>query len=535
MGKGQEDRLLFEGKAITKHFGAFTANDQVDFQIKAGEIHALLGENGAGKSTFVKMIYGVLQPDDGQFFFEGKAISLSGPQAARQMGIGMVFQHFSQFDALTVAENIQLAMPKGETLDSLSMRIETLSKSYGIPISADKLVADLSVGEQQRVEILRCLLQSPKLLIMDEPTSVLTPQETDQLFAVIRQLADEGCAILFISHKLDEIKTLCDRATILRGGKMIGTIDSKKISKKEIAEMMVGTSVSDVARQTGTISGEVICEVHNLNRPADGPFDVALHDIDFTLQAGQILGVAGISGNGQDELMGALTGEWRNPDLCERLEIDGIDVRHLSPEGRRQAGAGFIPEDRNGHAAALSMTLSDNTLMTNHGKARFANKGFVNHQALRDATAHIRQEFDVRSAGDDPLAGSLSGGNLQKFVVGREIIKTPKVLFVSQPTWGVDIGAAQLIRKALLELAKQGSAILLISQDLEELFAISSHMAVLHHGRLSKTEAVEEMSAQKVGLLMGGTDDSTGAPHNKASHNHEGPMNAGHDHKEQAS
>ena len=498
------DTPLFEAQHITKHFGDFTANDAVDFSIEAGEIHALLGENGAGKSTFVKMVYGVLQPDEGAFYFQGQPVTISGPQAARAMGIGMVFQHFSQFEALSVAENIQLAMDGSESLESLSRRIESLSQSYGIPIAADKLVADLSVGEQQRVEILRCLLQNPKLLIMDEPTSVLTPQETEQLFTVIRQLADEGCAILFISHKLDEIKVLCERATILRGGKKIETLASKAHSKHEIAEMMVGQSITNITRQAGEVGGNAIFEAKGLSRPAAGPFDVALLDIDFTLYEGQVLGIAGISGNGQDELMGALTGEWRDGNAIECLTISGEDLRHLTPEARRQKGVGFIPEDRNGHAAVPAMRLTENTLMTSHSTPEMKKRGFIRHEAVAAKTAQIIADYDVRTPEADPLASSLSGGNLQKFVVGREISRRPKVLIVSQPTWGVDIGAAQLIRSALLSLAQQGSAIFLISQDLEEIFAISSHIAVLHDGHLSPTYPLEEMTPERVGLLMGG-------------------------------
>ena len=495
---------LFQAQAITKQFGDFTANDAVDFSIKKGEIHALLGENGAGKSTFVKMIYGVLQPDSGHFTFEGAPIAITGPQAARNMGIGMVFQHFSQFAALSVAENIQLALDGTDSLESLSARIESLSKAYGIPIAPDKMVADLSVGEQQRVEILRCLLQDPKLLIMDEPTSVLTPQEIEQLFTVIKKLADEGCAILFISHKLDEIQSLCQSATILRGGKKIATIDTTAHSKQEIAEMMVGSAITTVTRQAAAMSKDCIFKANGLVRPADGPFATALHDIAFELHKGQILGIAGISGNGQDELMELLTGEWRHQASVGELSIDGIDLRALAPEARRQNGIGFIPEDRNGHAAVPAMSLTENTLLTDHGSAAYTKNGFIQNEALGAATSQIIAQFDVRTAASDPLASSLSGGNLQKFVVGREILKSPKVLFVSQPTWGVDVGAAQLIRAALLELAKQGSAIFLISQDLEEIFAISSHIAVLHKGRLSQTYPLEEMSAESVGLLMGG-------------------------------
>lgn len=499
---------LFEAQAITKHFGQFTANDAIDFAIEPGEIHALLGENGAGKSTFVKMIYGVLQPDEGQFFFEGKPVTLKGPQATRQMGIGMVFQHFSQFEALTVAENIQLALDGSENLAGISEKIERLSASYGIPIEADKLVADLSVGEQQRVEILRCLLQNPKLLIMDEPTSVLTPQEIEQLFAVVKQLASEGCAILFISHKLDEILTLCPKATILRGGKKITTITTKEHTTRQIAEAMVGTSIGDVKRDKTKIGTDALLQVRSLNRPADGPFDTALYDINVSLYAGQILGIAGISGNGQDELMAALTGEWVGAGDAGVITIADAPIANLGPEARRQKGLGFIPEDRNGHAAVPEMSLVENTIMTAHGTRlgddKFVKQGLLQNALLHERTNDIISAFDVRTQGASARASSLSGGNLQKFVVGREIIKRPTILIVSQPTWGVDVGAAQLIRQALLELAEAGSAIFLISQDLEEIFALSSHIAVLHEGHLSPCFTAADMTAEKVGLLMGG-------------------------------
>jgi len=501
---------LFEAVNVDKRFGEFVANDDVSFLINPGEIHALLGENGAGKSTFVKMIYGLLQPDRGQFFWNGAPVVVRGPHQARDLGIGMVFQHFSLFDALTVAENIQLAMPRGEAIASLASRIRDISRAYGIPVDPDTRVHNLSVGEQQRVEIIRCLLQDPKLLIMDEPTSVLTPQETDQLFQVLRQFADNGMAVLFISHKLDEIRALSSRATVLRHGKVVGSVSTKGKTSRQLAEMMIGTKVKDVARQKAPARPKALFVLERLNRPRDTAFSVALKDISVTANAGEILGIAGIAGNGQDELMAALIGEWRG-DKAGVMRLDGVDISRTGPSGRRMAGIGFVPEERNGHAAVPSMSLADNALLTSHALNDTVRGGLVDLGKMRDKAAAIARAFDVRLPGPNPLASALSGGNLQKFVVGREIIKAPRLLIVSQPTWGVDVGAAVAIREAMLDLARNGSAVIMISQDLEEIFAISHRIAVLHDGTLSAAMPAAGLTADKVGLLMGGSDQAAGA------------------------
>ena len=500
---GSHPQPLFEAVGITKKFGDFTANDDVSFRIHPGEIHALLGENGAGKSTFVKIAYGLLQPDKGRLFWNGEIVSIRGPQQARQLGIGMVFQHFSLFDALTVAENIQLAMPAGESIASLSARISGISKDYGIEVDPAARIHNLSVGQQQRVEIIRCLLQDPKLLIMDEPTSVLTPQETEQLFSVLRRFAENGLAVLFISHKLDEIRALTSRATVLRRGQNVGSVTTKGRSNRELAEMMIGTKVKDVARQRAPANAEILFEVKGLNRAKANAFSVALRNISIAAHAGEIFGIAGIAGNGQDELMAALTGEWRaqQPGV---IALDGIDISISGPAERRVAGMGFIPEERNGHAAVPSMSLADNALLTNHSLAGVVRGGVLDLAGMRAKAAAIAADFDVRLPEPNPLASSLSGGNLQKFVVGREIIKVPRVLIVSQPTWGVDVGAAVFIRTAMQELAAKGSAVVMISQDLEEIFAIAHRIAVLHDGVLSPAVSATKLTAERVGLLMGG-------------------------------
>ena len=502
---------LLAASGIFKHFGDFTANDDVSFQIEEGEIHALLGENGAGKSTFVKMVYGLLQPDAGSLEWRGEPTTIRSPQHARDLGIGMVFQHFSLFQALTVVENIALALPGGESLESLSARVRQMSTEYGIGVDPDARIHNLSVGEQQRVEIVRCLLQGPSLLIMDEPTSVLTPQETIQLFEVLRRFSENGVAILFISHKLEEIRSLTKRATVLRRGRNVGTVNSASKSSKQLAEMMVGSSVGDIDRQARPKSDpDILFEVRGLDRPPATSFATPLRDLSFAARAGEVLGIAGIAGNGQDELMEALTGEWagRGHDV---IRIDGDDITANGPAERRQRGMGFVPEERNGHAAVPSMTLADNALLTSHSLGGTVGRGVIDAEACRDMAATVARDFDVRLPQENPMASALSGGNLQKFVVGREISKRPKVFIVSQPTWGVDVGAALFIRRAMLDLAEAGSAVVMISQDLEEIFAISHRIAVLHDGAISAPMVTADVTAETVGLLMGGSMPLDGA------------------------
>ena len=502
---------LLKATGIFKHFGDFTANDDVSFSISRGEIHALLGENGAGKSTFVKMIYGLLQPDSGQFEWQGAPVVIRNPQHARDLGIGMVFQHFSLFQALTVVENIALAMPPGEPLDDLADRVRAMSSEYGIGVDPDARVHNLSVGEQQRVEIVRCLLQDPSLLIMDEPTSVLTPQESKQLFDVLRRFADSGVAILFISHKLEEIRALTERATVLRRGQNVGTVDSRKKSSKQLAEMMVGSTVGEIARQARPDSGSAsLFEVRDLNREPASAFATPLHGLSFAARGGEVLGIAGIAGNGQDELMEALTGEWTGGNAAA-IRVESQDIGTAGPARRRQLGIGFVPEERNGHAAVTTMTLADNALLTSHSQGHVVRRGVIDGAQTVQKAAEIAAAFDVRLPGENPLASALSGGNLQKFVVGREIAKRPRVFIVSQPTWGVDVGAALFIRRAMLELAAAGSAVIMISQDLEEIFAISHRVAVLHEGTLSDPMVTADVTAETVGLLMGGSLPPDGA------------------------
>ncbi|MDD2868580.1 ABC transporter ATP-binding protein [Neomegalonema sp.] len=496
-------RPLFEARGIVKRYGSFTANDHVDLTILPGERHALLGENGAGKSTFVKMIYGALQPTEGEFFWEGEPLRLSGPAEARRLGIGMAFQHFSVFEGLSALENVALALPP-EPLAALDRRVREVSGDYGLPVDPSKPVHALSVGERQRVELLRCLLQNPRLLILDEPTSVLTPQEAETLFRALEKLSAEGCAILYISHRLEEVRALCSRATILRRGKVTAEVDPRATTARALAEAMVGAEILDVKRPSGDQPrGEEILQVERLSLPADGPFGVALKEISFSLRGGEILGVAGVAGEGQNEFMDALTGERRAPE-AGMIRIAGVPAGRLDPTGRRRLGAAFAPEERNGHGAVGDAPLSEALFLTRrHEAGAMGAGGWLSRFWAAGETRRIRERFDVRAAGDDPPARSLSGGNLQKFLMGREIVRAPKLLIAAQPGWGVDAGAAAAIQSALRALADQGAAVLVVSQDLDEIFALADRIAVISRGRLSEAYPAVGMTPERVGLLMG--------------------------------
>lgn len=498
--------MLLNVRGITKSFGETIANRSIDLSIEAGEIHALLGENGAGKSTLVKIIYGALQPDEGRISWKGSEVVIPNPAAARDLGIGMVFQHFSLFDSMTVAENIALAMPKAVPLSELSMSIEEISKSYGLPLSASSHIADLSVGERQRVEIVRCLLQNPSLIIMDEPTSVLTPQEADQLFETLERLAGEGRAILYISHRLEEVERLCQKATILRHGEFIAECDPKTETPASLARKMVGSEIHSVTASNYTFENpKTRLQINTLNHPADGPFSVALKDISMSIQSGEVFAIAGIAGNGQSELFGVLSGETPNSDNAA-ICLDGHPVGARGIEYRRRLEAAFVPEERLGHGAIPGLPLSENVMLTRHGNRddKIVQAGFLSPRNAALIADRVCRLYDVRKGDPDPEARALSGGNLQKFVVGREIDHAPGVLIVSQPTWGVDAGAAALIRQALIDLARSGSAVLVISQDLDEIFELADRIAVIHDGKLSDDLSREDATREKIGLLMGG-------------------------------
>lgn len=498
------EAALLTLSGLRKAYPGVVANDDVSFSIQPGEVHALLGENGAGKSTLVKMIYGLVKPDQGEMVLNNEPFTPANPAAARAAGVAMVFQHFSLFNALNVAENIALGMDNPPSPSALSTQISAVSEAYGLPLDPSRIVGDLSAGERQRVEIIRCLLQNPRLLIMDEPTSVLTPQEVEILFHTLRKLTAEGTAILYISHKLEEIRALCEHATILRLGQVVGTCDPREESASTLAEMMVGESLHIPNREVRE-PGEVIFQVAGLNLTSANAFGTTLRDISFELSAGEVLGIGGVAGNGQDELLLALSGEALAP--AGTIFMHGKDVGRLGPNPRRALGLLSAPEERLGHAAAPDMSLNENALLTGAIRENLTIDGLIRWGAVKEFAQRIITDFDVRTPGSDNVARSLSGGNLQKFVIGREILQRPEVLVVNQPTWGVDASAAASIRQALLDLAANGAAVIVISQDLDELLEISDRFTALNEGRLAPPRAATGLTVEEIGLMMGGAHD----------------------------
>jgi simple sugar transport system ATP-binding protein len=493
-------RLQLEG--MTKIYPAVIANDSIDMTIMPGEIHAVLGENGAGKSTLMKAIYGVVKPDKGRILWNGEPVIIQNPAHARKLGIGMVFQHFSLFETLTVAENIGLAMEDYGTLDDLSERIRQVSESYGLPLDPGRLVHSLSVGLRQRVEILRCLLQQPKLLIMDEPTSVLTPQAVRTMFETLRRLADEGCSILYISHKLDEIMELCHSATIIRGGKVTGYAIPEKESTASLARMMIGRELPVCSTERPKVAGAECLRVCNLSKQAADQFGTSLSGMSFSVFGGEVVGIAGISGNGQQELLYALSGERLVEDAGSIL-INDQPVGHLNPDQRRNLGLGFVPEERLGRGAVPGMSLSDNVILTAH-RHGMVKSGLLDFRAAATFARDCIKAFTVKCGSEEDPVTSLSGGNIQKFITGREIMQNPALLIVSQPTWGVDIGAANIIRQSMIDLRNNGTAVLVVSEELDELFEICDRLIVIAQGKISPSIRVNKTTKEEIGLWMSG-------------------------------
>lgn len=485
---------------ISKQYPAVKANDRVNLRVKPGEIHAVLGENGAGKSTMMKMIYGAVRPDEGEIRWNGQAVEITSPAQARQLGISMVYQHFSLFDTLTAAENVWLGLDKSLTLAEVTQRIGQVAKSYGLDVDPLRPVHTLSVGERQRVEIVRALLTNPKLLILDEPTSVLTPQAVETLFVTLRQLAAEGCSILYISHKLDEIRALCHHCTVLRGGKVTGEVDPRNESNASLSRMMIGAEPPQLQHIQAKLGGTVLA-VKGLSVPKDDPFGTALSDISFEVRAGEIVGVAGVSGNGQQELMAILSGE--DPRAPKgTLSLFGKDISHHSPRRRRHEGLHFVPEERLGRGAVPTLSLAQNTLLTR--TSTVSRTGWVRTGDVTALASELIRRFNVKAGGPQAVAKSLSGGNLQKFIVGREIDAKPRLLIVSQPTWGVDVGAAAQIRGELLKLRDEGCALLVVSEELDELFEICDRLVVIAQGRVSPSVPTSQATIEMIGEWMSG-------------------------------
>jgi len=492
--------LRLELDGISKQYPAVRANDRVSLKVAPGQIHAVLGENGAGKSTLMKIIYGAVRPDEGRILWNGQPVSIANPQQARALGIAMVFQHFSLFDTLSAAENVWLGLDKAMSLAEVTERIRAVSGEYGLELDPLRPVHTLSVGERQRVEIVRALLTDPQLLILDEPTSVLTPQAVEKLFVTLRQLAAKGCAILYISHKLDEIRSLCHHCTVLRGGRVTGEVDPTLETNASLSRLMIGSETPELTHRPAR-PGAVALAVRGLAMAKDNPFGTTLADIGFEVRAGEVVGIAGVSGNGQQELMAALSGE--DPRAPRgSITLFGQDIAAAPPRKRRALGLHFVPEERLGRGAVPTLSLAQNTLLTR--TEAVGRGGWIDTAAVRALAADLIARFKVKAGGPDAAAKSLSGGNLQKFIVGREIDARPRLLIVSQPTWGVDVGAAAQIRGELLKLRDAGCAVLVVSEELDELFEISDRLLVIAQGRLSPSVPIAEATVAQIGEWMSG-------------------------------
>jgi general nucleoside transport system ATP-binding protein len=485
---------------ITKRYPAVVANRDVSLTVEPGEIHAVLGENGAGKSTLMKIIYGAVKPDEGSVLWNGQPAHIRNPQEARALGISMVFQHFSLFDTLTVAENVWLGLAKSLTLNQVTHSITAKAGEYGLDIDPARPVHTLSVGEMQRVEIVRALLTNPKLLILDEPTSVLTPQAVEKLFVVLTKLASEGCSILYISHKLHEIRELCTGCTVLRAGQVTGVCNPQYESNASLSRLMIGAEPPQLEHHDRK-PGEMVLKVQELRLPREDQFGIDLDGVSLEVRAGEVVGIAGVSGNGQQELLYALSGEDTRAQPA-MIQVFGKAVGRFGPAHRRHLGVHFVPEERLGRGAVPALGLAHNLMLTR--TEAIHPTGWIRVMALEQQALDIIRRFNVKAGGPHAAAKSLSGGNLQKFLVGREIDANPKLLIVSQPTWGVDVGASAQIRSEILALRDAGCAVLVVSEELEELFEICDRLHVIAKGRLSPSIDRARATVSQIGEWMSG-------------------------------
>ncbi|MAV82650.1 MAG: ABC transporter [Pelagibacteraceae bacterium] len=491
---------------ISKNYSGVLANNNVSFNIRKGKIHALLGENGAGKSTIVKILYGLIAPDKGDIFLNNTKIVFKTPSEAKLQGIGMVFQHFSLFESLTVSENLILGIEEKISFDQLKNKVKVISEKYDLSLNLDSPINNLSAGEKQSVEIVRALLQEPEILIMDEPTSVLTPIEAEVLFSTLKKLIKEGKTILYITHKLEEVIKNCEEVTIMRNGNVITTCAASGETKESLALKMLGYKVNSQITDYSSISEELLISAKNLNKKFNDPFLTDLNNISFDVYKGEIFGIAGVAGNGQRELMELLTGE-NIGKVDGKLTFKNKEITNFTTKQRRDLGIGFVPEDRLGHSAIPELSLSENILLSNFPNNNFSKFGILNFKEIELQAKNVIKEFNVKAPNQETFAMNLSGGNLQKFVIGREIKSNPQILIVFQPTWGVDAGAESFIKESLIKLSKEGTSLIIISQDLDELIEITHKISVISKGSLSKHFKTRSLDIKKLGIMMGGVID----------------------------
>ena len=487
---------------VTKIYPGCVANDNVSLEFNSGKIYALLGENGAGKSTLVKILSGVIIPDEGKIYLNENNLKLNSPLDAKKNDIGMVFQHFNLFETLSVFEN--LIIDSDEQRESLREKIDTIMKKYNFSIDLDIPVLNLSAGQKQKVEIIRCLIRNPKVLIMDEPTSVLTEQETSELFLSLKKFSEEGILIIYITHKLKEVMQLCDEVAVMRRGKLVSVSEIKNENIESLANKMVGQNLKTIKKKKAKTSSDQLIKITNLNFTSEDPFETNLIDINFSVNRGECLGIAGISGNGQSELFQVLSGEI----ISEKnsIEFNNNYIGDLNPQERREYLMAFSPEDRLEQAAIPQMKIFENIALNNFKSSNFFNNGLINENKIKEHSKKIISDFNVNTDNIELKSQFLSGGNLQKLIIGRELITSPDLLICFNPTWGLDVGAINYIHETLIKINEQNKSIILISTDTDELLKLSDKISVIHKGKLSKIMNAEEVTSEKLGILMGGAN-----------------------------
>ena len=502
-GQARIDSLEMRG--ISKRFPGVLANDHVDFDVKSGEVHALLGENGAGKSTLMKILYGMYHPDEGEIVLNGKPVTIASPNDSINLGIGMIHQHFMLVQSLTVAENVALGLPSSRgpltDLDRVSKRIVELAKIYGLKIDPDAYIWQLSVGQQQRVEIIKALYRGAALLILDEPTAVLTPQEVDELFVIMHQMVKDGHALIFISHKLHEVVEISNRVTVLRDGRKIGTRPTSEITKQILANWMVGREVGFAPDRGNVQKDECRLQLENVSCGSDRGTP-GLRGVSLELCSGEILGIAGVSGNGQRELAETITG--LRKVTGGRVILEAEDVTGFAPGDLTDRMLSYIPEERMRDGMIKNFSIAENMVLREHHKPPFSRSGFLNLRGIASHSDELIKKFRVKTPSRDTLAKNLSGGNIQKVVLAREFSRNPRVILAAQPTRGLDIGATEYVREQLLEQRRKGVAVMLISEDLDEILALSDRIAVIYEGKIMDIVPRENATPEKLGLLMAG-------------------------------